>query len=294
MRMWKKCKEYFAEGRFEQSIAAELVTRFWEHNITQVSGQIAYFVLLSAFPFLIYVNALIGVLNLDILTIQQFLAPILPEDIVRIITTYIDYVSTNRSMSLLSFGVLISIFSASKSVRALSTVLDTACGVERKRGFWWNLGFSFLFIFGMGLAVVAIAIIIPLGENFFLEAAELFGLSDRLAERLNIWRWAVTIVILFFVLALMYYYVPSRRLKFKSILPGSLFGVIGFILLTRLFTIYVTYFLKNSALYGTINAVILLLLWLYCAALVIAVGAEINGAVDARQIKANPESQAGA
>lgn len=292
--MWKKCKAYFTEGHFDQSIASDLVTRFWEHNITQVSGQLAYFVLLSAFPFLIYVNALVGVLNLDILTIQRFLEPIFPQDVVRIVTTYINYVSTNRSMSLLSFGVLISVFSASKSVRALSTVLDTAYGVGKQRGFWWNLGFSFLFIFGMGLAVVAIAIIIPLGENFFLEAAELFGLSDRLAERLNLWRWAVTVVILFVVLALMYYYVPNRRLKVKSILPGALFGVVGFIFLTRGFSIYVTYFLKNSALYGTINAVILLLLWLYCAGLIIAVGAEINGAVDARQIKANPEPQADA
>lgn len=281
--MWKQCKAYFTDGRFDKSVASELVTRLVEHNVTQAGGQLAYFTLLSIFPFLIYVNALIGVLNLNPLQIREFLNPIFPGDVVSLITTYIDYVSDHQSLSLLSIGIVISIFSASKSVRALSTVLDTAYGVEHRRGFWWNLGFSLLFIFGMGLMVAALAIIVPLGESFFLKLTDLFGLSDRLAVHLNLWRWAVTVAVLFCVLALMYWFVPNRRLKLKHILPGALFGMVGFVFLTRGFSIYVTYFLQNSALYGSINAIILLLLWLYCAGLIIAVGAEINGALESRR-----------
>lgn len=289
--MWKKCKAYFTDGRFDQSLASELVNRFWEHNVAQVGGQLAYFILLSAFPFLIYVNTLIGFLNLTTFEIREFLEPVFPADVVSLITSYIRYVSENRSVSLLSFGIVISIFSASKSVRALSTVIDNAYGVEKQRGFWWNLGFSLLFIFGLGLMVAAIAIIIPLGESFFLELTDLFGLSDRVAVHLNLWRWAVTIAVLFIVLALMYYFVPNRRMRVTNVLPGALLGVIGFLFLTRGFSIYVTYFLKNSAIYGSINAVILLLLWLYCAGLIIAVGAELNGALETRWIRSGKGSR---
>ncbi len=289
--MWKKCKAYFTDGRFDQSLASELVNRFWEHNVAQVGGQLAYFILLSAFPFLIYVNTLIGFLNLTTFEIREFLEPVFPADVVSLITSYIRYVSENRSVSLLSFGIVISIFSASKSVRALSTVIDNAYGVEKQRGFWWNLGFSLLFIFGLGLMVAAIAIIIPLGESFFLELTDLFGLSDRVAVHLNLWRWAVTIAVLFIVLALMYYFVPNRRMRVTNVLPGALIGVIGFLFLTRGFSIYVTYFLKNSAIYGSINAVILLLLWLYCAGLIIAVGAELNGALETRWIRSGKGSR---
>lgn len=292
--MWKKCKAYFADGRFERSIASELAGRIWEHNIAQVSGQLAYFLLLSAFPFLIYVNNLIGALNLNLFEIQEFLKPIFPQDVVSMITTYVDYVSENRSMSLLSFGVLVSIFSASKSVRALSTVLDNAYGAEKQRGFWWNLVFSLLFIFGIGIAFAALVIIIPLSENFFLQITESFGIAAGVVERLRFWRWAVTILVLFAVLTMMYYFVPNRRLHIRNVLPGALFGVIGFVFLTRVFSVYVRYFLQNSALYGSINAVILLLLWLYCAGLILAVGAEINGVIDSRFPKPNPRSRSDA
>ncbi len=279
------------KDRFEHSIAAELFHRSYDHNVIQTGGQLAYFILLSVFPFLIYVNALIGVFQFTALEIREFLAPIFPENIVSMLTAYIENVSETGSVSLLSFGILVTLFSASRSVRALSNVMDTAYGVQKTRGFWWNLGFSILFIFCMGLVVVAIAIIIPISEHFFVSLTELFGLSDRVAMYLNTWRWAVTVVVLFFVLVLLYYVVPNRRMNLRYVCPGAVLGVVGFLFLTRGFSIYVTYFLKNSAIYGSINAVILLLLWLYCVGVILAVGAELNGIVEGRILKAGRESR---
>jgi len=277
--------------RLETSIASELVTRCYEHNVVQTGGQIAYFVLLSVFPFLIYVNALIGAFQFTALEIREFLMPIFPENIVSMLTAYVEHVSNNSSVSLLSFGIVITLFSASRSVRALSTVMDTAYGVEETRGFWWNLGFSILFIFCMGLVVAAVAIIVPLSEHFFLSVTELFGLSDRVAMYLSTWRWVVTVAVLFLVLLLLYYVVPNRRMKLRSVCPGTILGVIGFLFLTRGFSVYVTYFLKNSAIYGSINAIMLLLLWLYCVGVILAVGAELNGALEGRSLKAKKESR---
>ena len=267
-----------------KSIASELFQRCYEHNVIQTGGQLAYFILLSVFPFLIYVNALIGAFQFTAMEIREFLHPIFPGNIVSMLTVYIESVTENNSVSLLSFGIIITLFSASRSVRALSTVVDTAYGVTKVRGFWWNLGFSILFIFCLGLAVVAVAIIVPISEHFVLSVTELLRMSDRVAMYLNTWRWAVTVAVLFFVLLLLYYVVPNRRMRLRYVCPGAVFGVVGFLCLTRGFSVYVTYFFKNSAIYGSINAVILLLLWLYCVGVILAVGAELNGLLESRSI----------
>ena len=259
--------------------------------MVQTGGQLAYFILLSVFPFLIYVNALIGAFRFTALEIREVLTPIFPENVVSMLTAYIENISETGSMSLLSFGIIVTLFSASRSVRALSSVMDTAYGVQKTRGFWWNLGFSILFIFCLGLAFAAFSIVVPLSEHFLMSLTDLFGFSDRVAMYLNTWRWAVTVAVLFFVLVLLYYVVPNRRMRLRYVCPGAVLGVVGFLFLTRGFSVYVTYFIKNSAIYGSISAVILLLLWLYCVGVILAVGAELNGILEGRSLKARRGSR---
>lgn len=265
------------------SLLFDLTKRFREHNIAQMGGQLAFFILLSLFPFLIYVNALIGSLHISHGTVEELFAPVFPPQIVSFISTYISRLSENNSAGIISIGILISIFSASKSVRSLSIAMNTAYGVERPRGVIANFLFSVLFILCAGLMVLVLTVLIPASKALLLRIVEFFQLSSDFFAHIDFWRWCLIGGVLFLVLVVLYYFIPSRRMRFCGILPGVLFGMVAFSLLSIGFMIYAEYFFQGSILYGSISTVILLLLWLYFAGIILVLGAELNSALETRR-----------
>lgn len=118
-----------------KNLILELPKRFARDNISQTGGQLAYFFLLSVFPFLIFLNALLGFLNISVESIIREISAITPEEIVVLLRGYLESVVETRNTSLLSIGLLASLFSASKAVDSLIIALNTAYGVENKRNF---------------------------------------------------------------------------------------------------------------------------------------------------------------
>lgn len=268
------------DGRIKYMLKS-VISRIYEHNISQTGGQLSFFLLLSTFPFLIFLNTLIASFNITPQMIEAFLMPIFPEQIVKLIGSYVEYISTNRSVGLLSIGIIVTVFSASKAVRALDRSLNIAYGMSERRNFFLEIFFSMALILVLGIVVTIM----------IMFAAFSTDLVDRLAMEMEIpivfinivdaWRWVTLAVIMFFAFSMMYKLVPKQKLKFRDVVPGTLFSIVGFMLLTVGFSIYVKYFMSNSALYGTIGSVILLMFWLYIVSMIIVVGAEINGAISA-------------
>lgn len=267
------------------SLPADLIRRFRTHNVAQIGGQLAFFVLLSLFPFLIYVNALIGSLQLSHAAVEELFAPVFPAQITAFIETYIASLSGGGGAEMIPAGILISIFSASKSVRSLSVAMNTAYGVERPRGIVANFLFSILFIVCAGLMVLVLAILIPAGKALLLRLLAVFGAAAWVLDFINLWRWVAIGLILFLVLVVLYLLVPSRRMKFRAILPGVCFALAAFSLLFAGFSLYTEYFFRGSLVYGSISAVILLLLWMYFAGIILVLGAELNSALEERKRK---------
>lgn len=269
-----------ADGRLVYLIKA-LIRRFSDHKVSRMGGQLAYFFLLSLFPFLIFFNALIASFDISSERVMSFLQPFFPEQIVRLISSYIETITTNQSVSLLSIGIIIVIFSASKSVRSLRYAFNTAYDVQEKERMFVNILLSMAFVIGAGVVLLLVVLFVTLSRDFLTEIVQVSNLSKWMVNMLSTWRWVTLCVILFLILALMYKTVPHKKVRFLAIIPGTLFALAGFLALTVGFSLYVNYFLRSSAFYGgTIGAMLLLMLWIYFASVILVMGAELNSALE--------------
>ena len=235
------------DGRFVY-LFKTMITRFMDHDVSRVSGQLAYFILLSLFPFLIFLNALIGSFHIPAERVVEFLQPFFPAQIVSLISNYIAHISQNQSISLLSIGIIVAIFSASKAVRSLSYAVNTAYGTRDREHFLIDILSSMLFVISAGVIILIIILFVTLSRDFLTEIIKVNHMSDVLVSMLGIWRWVTLCVILFLVLGLMYKTVPNKKVRFLQIIPGTILAMAGFLGLTVGFSIYVNYFIKNSAL----------------------------------------------
>ena len=274
-----KFKIKLTDGKWKKLIKT-MAFRFFDHNVSRVGGQLAFFILLSIFPFLVFLNALIGSLNMSYDRLVTILAPIFPEQIVELIIGYVRQVSQSQSIGLLSIAIVVVIFSASKAVRSLAFSVNTAYDIKEIKHPVRNFFYSMLYVVAAGVVAVIIILFITLSEEFLLEIVKITHISAFAVTILNIFRWAALVAILFFVLAIMYKITPDKKVAFRHILPGTVLATLGMLLLTYGFSAYVNYFVRSSVLSGTIGAVILLMLWVYFASVIIISGAELNCAIE--------------
>ncbi len=259
-----------------KNLIKELPKRFSRDNISQTGGQLAYFFLLSVFPFLIFLNALLGFLNISVDSIMKEISNIAPSEIMVLLKGYLESVVQTRNTSLLSIGLLASLFSASKAVDSLIIALNAAYSVENKRNFLTKKAVSIFFTFILGFAIVISLLLPALGKNIAFFIAEFIGISNILVLVWVYIRWIIVFFILFITIALLYHIVPCVNQPFKNSLPGTFFAVTSWLFVSYAFGIYVNNFANYSAVYGSIGAVIALMFWLYLTGIILVLGGEIN------------------
>jgi membrane protein len=165
-------------------------------------------------------------------------------------------------------------------VRTLGSMINNAYGIDENRGIFRNIMLSMMFILMLGILVLISVFFVAFSQDLAVRLHSLLRIPVELVSVLNIFRWLSLIMTMFFVLALLYYVIPNKKLTFFGILPGTLLSTAGFVALSFCFSLYVEYFMKESALYGTLGAVLLLTLWLYVASVILLAGAELNGIID--------------
>lgn len=261
-------------------ILKTITMRFWEHNISRVAGQLSYFMLLSIFPFIIFINALVGSFDISITKLSAVIEPIFPPQVVALINGYIEQTMANQSIGLLSIGIIVVIFSASKAVRSLDFAINTAYGTTESKNILKDFFYSMLFVIAAAITIVIVALFVTLSSDFLTEIIKVNHLSEFAVEILGICRWVMLVAILFFILAIVYKITPNKKVSAKSIIPGTILASLGLILLTYGFSTYVDHFMRGSIFNGTIGVVVMLMLWIYFASIVIVLGAELNSILE--------------
>lgn len=261
-------------------VLKSLIGRFLSHNISQTGGQLAFFFLLSVFPFAIFLNALIGSFNFSEAEIVDTLSAFLPQEIVGVINTYVQYISENQHVSLLSIGLIVTLFSASRAIRSLNYAINKAYRVDKPRGMIGDFFLSVVLTFGIGVAIILSLLLLTIGKNMMAWLSARFDFLLIPLAVLDNLRWVIVLLDLFIMLAFMYYFVPNRKMKWRNVLPGTIFSVVGWITLTLGFSFYINHFGRYSLIYGSLGAIIVLMLWLYLVGILLVLGGELNDIVE--------------
>jgi len=255
-----------------------LKNEYTRDKVSDVAGSLTFFGVLALFPFLLFLVSLASVI-IDPAQAQvliQELGKVAPKEVVTIIGERLQSLAAGDNVGLLTVGAVGAVWAASGGIVALMHSLNTAYGVEEKRPFWkerliavlTTLAAAAISILAAVIAVATPAIANKLGEPF---------------PTLVTWlRLPVAGLLMMFLWALLYYVLPNVKQKFKFITPGSVVGVIIWLLASWGFSKYVSNFGKYDANYGAIGGVIVMLLWMWITAQVILLGAEINAILEHR------------
>ncbi|GAB6057308.1 YihY/virulence factor BrkB family protein [Desulfonatronum parangueonense] len=251
-------------------------------NVYNGAAALGYYLTLAIFPAMILLMTIIPYLPIERVdeAIMDLLGQALPDEAYDMVAEVVVDVTENRRGGLLSFSLAGTIWAASTGMYAVMQQLNVTYGVQEARSFVRGRATAFMLSLLFGLLVIGAFSLIVLGGIIEDWMADQLGMSDALIMVFAAFRWVVIVLALFLGFALIYRYAPNVEQKFKFITPGSVFGVVMLIIASLGFSIYTSNFADYDATYGSIGAVIILMLWLYVAGLVILIGSEINAVLE--------------
>lgn len=247
-------------------------------NDVHLAGHMAYNALLAIFPFLIFLGALAGVLgNED--TAQRFVEAMfefMPPDVAGTLSPAVTEVLTTRSRSLLTVGILVTLWVASGGIEALRAGLNDAYGVTESRPLWRRRLQSVAFVVLGALAILLLSVLIILGPIVwdFLTGVLKLPLEQKIVWDVTRYIFATAVLVL--ALLALHRWLPNTRVRWLDILPGAIATTVIWVLGGSLFSLYLQRFASYSITYGSLGGVIITLLFFYVSALIFLFGARFN------------------
>jgi membrane protein len=185
-------------------------------------------------------------------------------------------IQKSKSGSLLSIGILATLWSASSGVNAVLKALNKAYDVEENRAFWKVKLLSIFFTIVLAIVIVLSLLLLIFGKVIGEIIYKFVYLPGSFETIWSIAQYVIPLTIMVIVFIMLYLYLPNLRLKVKEVLPGALFATVGWVVTSILFSFYVNNFSSYSKTYGSIGGIIVLLTWLYLSSMIIVLGGEIN------------------
>ncbi|WP_019379296.1 YihY/virulence factor BrkB family protein [Virgibacillus halodenitrificans] len=252
------------------------IARFQEDNVPLLAAAQAYYYLLAIVPLLIVCFTIIPYFNIDPNTAVSFLEKNLPSEISSILQeNIISIVDTPRG-GLLTFGIIGALWSSSAGINAFIKATNEAYEVEETRNFIVVRLLALGLTLGMILAL-GVAILLPVFGSVILNFLEsILGLSAAMSLLFQVLRWAVSIIVITLILAMLYRFAPNKKLPFKHVMPGAMTASILWLLVSLGFSFYVSNFGSYSATYGSLGGIIILMIWFFLTGLILMVGAIVN------------------
>jgi membrane protein len=256
------------------------VQEFQRDDALGIAAQLAYYLILALFPFILVLVSLLGTFGSEELAseVLAYFQRVMPEQAYEIIREFTANIISGKAEApgLFTFGILFTIWAASGAFAALINALNRAYDVQETRPFWKVRGIAILMMLGLSVLVLIGVLLLVLGPQIGTAIANVFGLEETFLLVWDIARWPAALFFMIFTVALLYYFAPDVDQPFRWITPGGLIGVLLWVLASVAFNFYVSNFGSYNKTYGSIGAVIVLLLYLYISSLTILFGATLN------------------
>jgi membrane protein len=248
------------------------------NHTLQMAAALAYYFVLSLFPALIFLSAVVAYLPVPDLFNQALalLARFLPPDAMGLVHRVLADVMSPNKGTFLSLGILGTLWAASGGFAAVIEALDIAYDVRDDRPFWktWPLAVGLAFL-TEALLLVALSVMV-VGPRFGQWLAGKVHLSGFFVLLWPLIHWTIAIGFTILAVEALYFLAPNVKQRLRATLPGALVAVGCWITLSYLLGLYFRHFGNFNKTYGTLGAAIALMIWLYWTAFAMLVGAELN------------------
>jgi membrane protein len=266
---------------------AQLAKRLWtDINEDQVFGraaQLSYYFLLALFPLLLFLVNLLGYLAhsgsqlRD--SLMSYLATVMPASSVQLVQTTLDEISNSRGGGKLSFGLLAALWAASNGMGAITETLNVAYDVKETRP-WWKVRLVSIFLtLAVSILIVIALVIVLYGGRLADFLSYQFGFGDVFRISWKILQWPIALLFVLITFHLIYYFAPNVRHRRWST-PGAVVAVALWLLISFGFKLYLNFFNSYSVTYGSLGALIIMMLWFYLTGASILIGGELNSELE--------------
>ena len=274
------------------------IAEFKDDDLLDWAAALTFFALLSLFPAVVVMVALLGIFGQYPQTIDS-MAEILTgagvaQDTVDSISAPVDDVvrDTGGAGALLGLGLVGAIWSASGYVGAFRRASNAVYEVDEGRPYWKLRPQQIALTIGAVLTISVIAFSIALTGAVARSAGDVLGVGDATLTAWNVLKWPVLLVLASLVIAVLYWATPNVKQQFHVISPGSLLALGTWIVATLGFSLYLSTIGSYSRTYGTLGGLIALLIWIWLSNMALLFGAELNSEVErSRQLRAGLPAQ---
>lgn len=274
-------------GRF----LTRTVERYLFHGVGQEAAALAYYLLFMIFPLLIFLSSLLGLLELDISGIIQGLTPLLPAGVVDVIESYLSYVSQTSSRAMLWFGLVFTIYFPMRAADCLMTAVRRAYHLPRPKNQIIYMAKVLLYTVFLLVTIALTLALVTVGRAALEFAGRFVVVPEAFIELWTDLRFLVLGGVMFAAVGLLYAAAQDSRQPVRNIVPGVLAALVGWMVVSAAFSFYVENFANYTVIYGALGTVIVLMMWLNLTAMVLIMGAEINGVLISIRGRRTPKAR---
>jgi membrane protein len=285
-------------GLTSRELAKKVRAGINDDNLLGRAAELAFNFVLALFPMLIFLLSLLGLfasrastLRTDLFT---YLSQVLPPAAFQVINTTLNEVMQNASNGKLTFGIVLTIWFASGGMNSMISALSGVYKVKETRSWLEVRTISFVLTIAISFLIILALIVVLSGGYLANVAGEYYGLREAAIVFWKIAQWPVATSFVILSFSLIYYFAPDvEEQHWYWITPGSMVGVLLWIAASFGFRAYLHFFNSYSKTYGSLGAVMILLMWLYVTGFAFLSGGEINAQIEhAAARHGHPEAKA--
>lgn len=272
----KQRKRVFFAAHDVWRVLRQLLRRYQRHGVGRSSAALTYYLVFAAFPLMVFFSALLGALEMDGNSVLRVIDSLLPEDVERVVRSYLAYVTAHYSRRLLGFSLIFSVWFPMRATDCLLAAMRRAFGtVEMQRTMRYRVR-TVLFTVWLVATWSAAMVLMIVGRRALELLAGVLHLPTGFADLWNYLRFALLGLVMFIALAVLYMLALGARQPLREVTAGVIASLAAWMILSAAFSYYVEHVAQYTQLYGSIATVVVTLLWLYMSSAVLIMGAELN------------------
>lgn len=247
-----------------------------DDSVSAFAAQAAFFIILSFFPFVMFLLTLLNYLPVSAEDLRVFASGIFPDTVSNLLNTIFSELVDKSSGAVLSVTVVAALWSASRGMLALVRGLNAVYQLKETRNYFLIRSVSILYTLGFAALLIVTLILLVFGNQLYGFIMEKLPVLGDLALFIMSLRFLVTAAILTLFFLLLYLIIPNRKSRFLQELPGAVLTTAGWLGFSFLFSFYIDNMKDYTYTYGSLTTLAVCMLWLYFCMYILFIGAEIN------------------
>lgn len=253
----------------------ELTSDISSHHVGAYAAQTAYFLMLSLIPIILLLLTLIKYTPVTKADVMTAVIQVFPSSVDSLITSIVNQVY-NQSMGVVPLTLIVTLWSAGKGVLALTTGLNCVYKCNETRNYVILRIRATVYTVMMILVIIFLLVLAVFGNTLNIFIGRHIPIFSEVADKMLELRSIITPIVMIIFSLIIYKFLPNRKCKFWSQIPGAVFATIGWMIISWIFSVYVDIFKGFSSMYGSLTTIVLIMLWMYFCMYSTLLGGEVN------------------